>query len=180
MASQKQLTKCPKFQPPSVVIDNCLKCYSTCLTRAMNHCLEVGGEHTEPQHFRLICTKLSGGSTRHACDMTRSASQARHGMRLAMASLAVLGPASTRPRRRRLGRVALVGARHLSFSPRRFGVGDCGGRGRRKDNAGRGGMFLGRRSRKPPSTPHEPHRHSWSQSQGRRSGQAMPTAKRRP
>jgi hypothetical protein len=35
-------------------IDNCLKCYSTCLTTAMNHCLEMGDEHTEPQHFRLM------------------------------------------------------------------------------------------------------------------------------
>ena len=61
-------------------------------------------------------------------------------------ALAVLGPASTRPRRRRLARVALVGARHLSFSPRLPGVGDCGGRGRRKGNAGRGGMFRGERS----------------------------------
>ena len=34
------------------------------------------------------------------------------------------GPASARPRRRRLGRVALVGARHLSFSP--LGVGAAG------------------------------------------------------
>jgi hypothetical protein len=35
-------------------VDTCLKCYSTCLSTAMNHCLEAGGKHTEPQHFRLM------------------------------------------------------------------------------------------------------------------------------
>jgi hypothetical protein len=35
-------------------IETCLKCYSTCLSTAMNHCLEAGGKHTEPQHFRLM------------------------------------------------------------------------------------------------------------------------------
>jgi hypothetical protein len=35
-------------------IGNCLTCYSTCLGTAMNHCLEVGGQHTEPEHFRLM------------------------------------------------------------------------------------------------------------------------------
>lgn len=35
-------------------IDNCLKCYSVCLSMAMNHCLETGGKHTEPAHFRLM------------------------------------------------------------------------------------------------------------------------------
>lgn len=35
-------------------IDNCLRCYSTCLGMAMTHCLEAGGKHTEPQHFRLM------------------------------------------------------------------------------------------------------------------------------
>ncbi|MFD1910829.1 four-helix bundle copper-binding protein [Halodurantibacterium flavum] len=32
----------------------CLDCYQTCLTTAMHHCLEAGGEHTEPTHFRLM------------------------------------------------------------------------------------------------------------------------------
>ena len=35
-------------------IDECLRCYSVCLSMAMNHCLEVGGEHVAPQHFRLM------------------------------------------------------------------------------------------------------------------------------
>lgn len=35
-------------------IDECLKCHIMCLSTAMNHCLEVGGEHVAPAHFRLI------------------------------------------------------------------------------------------------------------------------------
>ena len=35
-------------------IDECLRCYSVCLGMAMHHCLEVGREHVEPKHFRLM------------------------------------------------------------------------------------------------------------------------------
>ena len=35
-------------------IDHCLNCYSICLATAMNHCLAMGGKHTEPKHFRLM------------------------------------------------------------------------------------------------------------------------------
>lgn len=35
-------------------IDACLSCYRTCLGMAMTHCLEQGGAHTEPAHFRLM------------------------------------------------------------------------------------------------------------------------------
>lgn len=35
-------------------IDDCLHCYRTCLQTAMHHCLEAGGQHTEPEHFRLM------------------------------------------------------------------------------------------------------------------------------
>ena len=34
--------------------DECLRCYAVCLQMAMNHCLEVGGKHVAPQHFRLM------------------------------------------------------------------------------------------------------------------------------
>ena len=34
----------------------CDLCSATCLQTAMHHCLEVGGTHTEPQHFRLMMT----------------------------------------------------------------------------------------------------------------------------
>ena len=35
-------------------VDECLRCYAVCLQMAMNHCLEVGGEHVQPKHFRLM------------------------------------------------------------------------------------------------------------------------------
>jgi hypothetical protein len=35
-------------------IKNCLDCYSACTNMAMNHCLETGGRHVEPEHFRLM------------------------------------------------------------------------------------------------------------------------------
>jgi hypothetical protein len=35
-------------------IENCLDCHKTCLQMAMNHCLETGGKHVEPAHFRLM------------------------------------------------------------------------------------------------------------------------------
>jgi hypothetical protein len=35
-------------------IDHCLACHSVCLREAMNHCLETGGRHSEPAHFRLM------------------------------------------------------------------------------------------------------------------------------
>ena len=41
-------------------IAQCLQCYQTCLHEAMNHCLEAGGKHVEPRHFRLMidCAEL--------------------------------------------------------------------------------------------------------------------------
>jgi hypothetical protein len=35
-------------------IDTCLDCHKVCLGAAMTHCLEAGGEHVAPQHFRLM------------------------------------------------------------------------------------------------------------------------------
>src|SRR6185312_5643377 len=35
-------------------IEVCLSCYKTCLSTAMNHCLEAGGKHVEPAHFHLM------------------------------------------------------------------------------------------------------------------------------
>lgn len=37
-------------------VDHCLACYREFLFTAMNHCLETGGKHTEPAHFRLMVT----------------------------------------------------------------------------------------------------------------------------
>lgn len=45
----------PSAQMQSCV-DDCIRCYQTCLQMAMNHCLEVGGKHVEPQHFRSMTT----------------------------------------------------------------------------------------------------------------------------
>lgn len=35
-------------------IEECLRCYQACFGMAMNHCLETGGKHVEPKHFRLM------------------------------------------------------------------------------------------------------------------------------
>ncbi|MBN8739164.1 MAG: hypothetical protein BGP24_09665 [Lysobacterales bacterium 69-70] len=35
-------------------IQQCLACYTTCQQTALTHCLELGGEHVEPTHFRLM------------------------------------------------------------------------------------------------------------------------------
>jgi hypothetical protein len=35
-------------------IENCSSCHQTCLQMAMNHCLEKGGEHLAPDHFKLM------------------------------------------------------------------------------------------------------------------------------
>jgi hypothetical protein len=41
-------------------IEECLRCYSVCLGEAMNHCLEAGGKHVEPEHFRtmMACAEM--------------------------------------------------------------------------------------------------------------------------
>ena len=35
-------------------IEICLSCYKMCLGTAMSRCLEMGGKHLEPAHFRLM------------------------------------------------------------------------------------------------------------------------------
>lgn len=54
-------------------IDLTTRCHRVCLQTALNHCLEKGDKHVEPEHFRLMincaeicqaCTNfLLGGST---------------------------------------------------------------------------------------------------------------------
>nr|WP_238908884.1 hypothetical protein [Achromobacter ruhlandii] len=41
-------------------IEACLGCYRTCLEEAMGHCLEAGGQHVEPGHFRrmMACAEM--------------------------------------------------------------------------------------------------------------------------
>lgn len=54
-------------------IQECLQCYQTCRHEAMNHCLEAGGKHLEPTHFRLMvsCAEIC----RTAADFMLSNSQ---------------------------------------------------------------------------------------------------------
>lgn len=35
-------------------IEACQRCHQTCLQMAMTHCLEQGGKHVEPEHYRLM------------------------------------------------------------------------------------------------------------------------------
>lgn len=35
-------------------IDACTACHQVCLSTAMNHCLEMGGEHVAKEHFTLM------------------------------------------------------------------------------------------------------------------------------
>jgi hypothetical protein len=35
-------------------IEACQRCYATCVQTAMQHCLQMGGPHTEPKHFQLM------------------------------------------------------------------------------------------------------------------------------
>ncbi|WP_182084752.1 four-helix bundle copper-binding protein [Aureimonas sp. ME7] len=60
-------------------IEACLACYRTCHSTALHHCLEAGGRHTEPDHFRLMaaCAEMCRASAhimmtgssahRHSC-----------------------------------------------------------------------------------------------------------------
>jgi hypothetical protein len=48
-------------------IEQCLNCYRTCLGMAFNHCLERGGRHVAPRHFRLMfnCAQLCRATAEH-------------------------------------------------------------------------------------------------------------------
>ncbi|GJE78536.1 four-helix bundle copper-binding protein [Methylorubrum suomiense] len=35
-------------------IDECLRCYQTCLSMVSQHCLPAGGKHVQPEHVRLM------------------------------------------------------------------------------------------------------------------------------
>lgn len=47
-------------------IELCLTCHRVCLQTAMSHCLEAGGEHVAPKHFRLMlaCAEICGAAAR--------------------------------------------------------------------------------------------------------------------
>ena len=46
-------------------IQECQHCHSVCLSMAATHCLEIGGKHVEPVHFRtmLDCAEICQTST---------------------------------------------------------------------------------------------------------------------
>ncbi len=46
--------------PIESCIEACLHCHRVCIQMAMTHCLEMGGRHVEPTHFRLMinCAEL--------------------------------------------------------------------------------------------------------------------------
>ena len=44
----------PMNQDMRRCIEACEQCHRICLQTAMNHCLETGGKHVEPKHFRLM------------------------------------------------------------------------------------------------------------------------------
>ena len=44
----------PASAEMTACIQACLDCYRHCQHTALTHCLEMGGEHVEPKHFRLM------------------------------------------------------------------------------------------------------------------------------
>ncbi|MEI2416537.1 four-helix bundle copper-binding protein [Orrella sp. JC864] len=54
----------PVPAPMQSCIEECLRCYQSCLGMAMRHCLEQGGPHLEPTHFRLMmaCAEICRAS----------------------------------------------------------------------------------------------------------------------
>jgi hypothetical protein len=46
-------------------IEECRTCREVCLSTAATHCLEMGGEHVAPDHFRLMmdCAEICGVAT---------------------------------------------------------------------------------------------------------------------
>ncbi len=58
-------------------IEHCLECYRSCLETATRHCLEVGGAHVEPAHFRLMLNCAEICRTAAELMMSKSAFHAR-------------------------------------------------------------------------------------------------------
>jgi hypothetical protein len=55
-------------EPPDMqdCIDACTNCHQACLQMAMTHCLQMGGGHVAPNHFRLMmdCAEICALSAR--------------------------------------------------------------------------------------------------------------------
>lgn len=54
----------PQETAPVITIEDCIRecerCRTVCLRTALTHCLEEGGRHVEPGHFRLMldCARI--------------------------------------------------------------------------------------------------------------------------
>lgn len=44
----------PQQAQARLCMEVCRTCHEVCLSMAMVHCLELGGRHIEPEHFRLM------------------------------------------------------------------------------------------------------------------------------
>ena len=49
-----QLAHTPTEHAMQACIDACSRCHQVCLQTAMNHCLDSGGKHVKPNHFRTL------------------------------------------------------------------------------------------------------------------------------
>jgi hypothetical protein len=49
-----ELTMHPMDDEMRRCVDDCLACHRVCLTTFSQHCLDVGEEHVEPRHSRLM------------------------------------------------------------------------------------------------------------------------------
>lgn len=58
-------------------LEDCTECYQTCLQSALNHCLMTGGEHVEPDHFRLMleCAEMCKMAAQFQLSSSRYISQ---------------------------------------------------------------------------------------------------------
>lgn len=75
-AHMKRKSTMPHTNQHSECADACSSCSEICYSTAMNHCLQVGGKHVEPEHFKLMlncakvcetsaCLQLSGSPFSH-------------------------------------------------------------------------------------------------------------------
>jgi hypothetical protein len=64
---QQLMADDPMLEEIRTCIEDCEYCHRVCLHMAMTHCLEQGGKHTEPLHFRLML------NCAHLCSTTANA-----------------------------------------------------------------------------------------------------------
>ena len=64
-------------QELAACIQDCLDCYRSCQQTATMHCLELGGRHVEPTHFRLMldCAETCRGAAAMMLNASRYAGE---------------------------------------------------------------------------------------------------------